>query len=61
MEILPVILFCALFAIAVFAPLRWSLVAYVMLSAVDFYSGDAGVGVMNVLKGIGYPIVLLWR
>jgi hypothetical protein len=61
MEILPVILFCALFTIAVFAPLRWSLVAYIMLSAVDFYSGDTGIGVMNALKGIGYPIVLLWR
>ncbi len=32
-----------------------------MLSAVDFYSGDDGIGIMNTLKGIGYPIVLLWR
>jgi hypothetical protein len=61
MEILPVILFCVLFAIAIFAPLRWSLVAYIMLSAVDFYSGDNSIGIMNAMKGIGYPIVLLWR
>jgi hypothetical protein len=61
MQILPVILFCVLFSIAVFAPLRWSLVAYIMLSAVDFYSGNNSIGILNALKGIGYPIVLLWR
>jgi hypothetical protein len=61
MEILPIILFCVLFAIAIFGPLRWSIVAYIMLSAVDFYSGNDGIGVLNAMKGIGYPIVLLWR
>jgi O-antigen ligase len=61
MELLPTILFCVLFAIAVFAPVRWSLVAFIMLSAVDFDSGDKGIGVLNALKGLGYPIVLLWR
>jgi hypothetical protein len=61
MEILPVVLFYVLFAIAIFAPLRWSIVAYIMLSAVDFYSADASVGIMNTMKGLGYPIILLWR
>jgi hypothetical protein len=61
MEILPVVLFAVLFGVAIFAPLRWSLIAYIMLSAVDFYSGDGNVGILNALKGIGYPIVLLWR
>jgi len=61
MQLLPYSLFCILFAIAIFAPLRWSIVAYIMLSVVDFNSGDSGVGILNTLKGIGYPIVLLWR
>jgi O-Antigen ligase len=61
MEILPVILFGVLFAFAIFGPLRWSIVAYIMLSTVDFYSGDSGIGYMNAMKGIGCPVVLLWR
>jgi O-antigen ligase len=61
MEPLPTILFGVLFAIAVFAPLRWSIVAYIMLSTVDFYAGDKSIGILNSLKGLGYPIVLLWR
>jgi hypothetical protein len=61
MQNLPYILFCVLFCVAIFAPLRWSLVAYIMLSAVDFYSGENGIGILNAIKGIGYPIVLLWR
>ncbi len=61
MEILPVVLFAILFSIALFAPIRWSIVAYIMLSAVDFFSGNTGIGIMNAMKGIGYPLVLLWR
>jgi hypothetical protein len=61
MEQLPVFLFCILFSVALFAPLRWSIVAYIMLSTVDFYSGEGSIGVMNALKGVGYPLVLLWR
>ena len=61
MENLPIAVFVVLFCIAIFAPLRWSIVAYIMLSAVDFYSGDNSIGIMNAMKGIGYPIVLLWR
>jgi hypothetical protein len=61
MENLPIALFVVLFCIAIFAPLRLSIVAYIMLSAVDFYSGDNRIGIMNAMKGIGYPIVLLWR
>ncbi len=61
MEIIPYALFCILFCVALFAPLRWSIVAYIMLSAVDFNSGDSGVGILNTMKGIGYPLVVLWR
>jgi hypothetical protein len=61
MIILPLVLYFILLAIAFFAPLRWSIVAFIMISAVDFYSDNTGVGVLNAVKGIGYPIVLLWR
>src|SRR5471032_2375628 len=61
MEILPIVLFSVLFAIAIFAPIRWSIVAYVILSTVYFNAGDKGVGILNTLKGLGYPVVLLWR
>jgi hypothetical protein len=61
MQVLPIVLFCVLFAVAIFAPLRWSIVAYIMLSAVDFDSGERGIGILNALKGLGYPMVLLWR
>jgi hypothetical protein len=61
MELLPLVLFFVLFAVALFAPVRWSIVAYIMLSAVDFSSGDSGIGILNALKGLGYPLVLMWR
>jgi hypothetical protein len=61
MELLPLVIFYILFAVAIFAPLRWSIVAYVMLSAVDFSSGDSGIGILNAMKGLGYPLVLMWR
>ena len=61
MEILPLSLYLGLLALSFFGPLRWSVVAYIVLSAVDFYSANEGIGIFNAIKGIGYPIVLLWR
>ncbi len=61
MQLLPLWLYFILLAVAFFAPLRWSIVAYLMLSAVDFKSSDNGIGILNAIKGIGYPVVLLWR
>ncbi len=61
MEFLPYVLFSFLFCAALFAPLRWAIVAYLVLSAVDFNSGDSGIGILNTMKGIGNPIVMLWR
>lgn len=57
----PVLLWAILFAAAVFAPLRWSFVAYLVLSVVDFYSGESGVGILNTIKGLIFPLFLLWR
>lgn len=56
-----IILYFLLLTVAFLAPLRWSLVGYLMLSAVDFDSGNSGIGILNAVKGIGYPIVLFWR
>jgi hypothetical protein len=58
---LPLALYIFLFAIAIFAPLRWSIVAYLVLSAVDFDSGNSGIGILNAAKGLVYPLYLLWR
>jgi len=60
--ILPLVLYGALFAIAAFAPLRWSLVAYLLLSTIDFGAGGGGnIGILNAAKGILLPVYLLWR
>ena len=57
----PFLLWAVLFAAALFAPLRWSFIAYLVLSVVDFYSGDSGVGQLNTIKGLIFPLYLLWR
>jgi O-antigen ligase/polysaccharide polymerase Wzy-like membrane protein len=58
---LPLALYVALLAAAVLAPLRWAIASYLVLSTVDFYTGYSGIGILNALKGLAYPIVLLWR
>ncbi len=55
------LLWAILFSIAVLAPLRWSFAAYLVLSVVDFYSGDSGVGSLNTVRGLIFPLYLLWR
>jgi O-antigen ligase len=58
---LPLALYVALLAVAVFAPLRWAIASYLLLASVDFYTGYTGIGILNALKGLAYPIFLLWR
>lgn len=58
---LPLVLYVILLATAVLAPLRWALVSYLLLSTVDFYTGYSGVGILNTIKGVVYPVFLLWR
>jgi O-antigen ligase len=58
---LPLALYLVLFAIALVAPLRWALISYLVLSTVDFYSGNSGIGALNAAKGLGIPLLLLWR
>jgi hypothetical protein len=59
--VLVLTLYVVLFAVVVFAPLRWSLVAYLLLAAVDFPGNRDSVGILNALKGIALPSYMLWR
>lgn len=59
--ILVVTLYAVLFCIAAFAPLRWSIVAYLLLATIDFPGDRSGVGMLNAAKGIVLPVYLLWR
>jgi hypothetical protein len=58
---LPLALYVLLVAAAVLAPLRWAIASYLVLSTVDFYTGYSGIGILNALKGLIYPVFLLWR
>jgi hypothetical protein len=59
--LLPLILYSVLLSLAIFAPMRLALVAYLLLSAVDFNTGNSGIGAFNAVKGIVCPLILLWR
>jgi O-antigen ligase len=58
---LPLALYVILLAAAIVAPLRWAIASYLVLSTVDFYTGYSGIGILNALKGLVYPVFLLWR
>jgi O-antigen ligase len=58
---LPLALYVILLAAAVLAPLRWAIASYLVLSTIDFYTGYSGIGILNALKGLAYPLFLLWR
>jgi len=59
--LLPLILYGILLSLTIFAPMRVALVAYLMLSVVDFNTADAGIGVFNAARGLLCPLILLWR
>jgi O-antigen ligase len=61
MVYLPLILYGILLTAAIVLPIRWALVAYLMLSTVDFASASADVGVLNATKGLVWPVIMLWR
>jgi hypothetical protein len=54
-------LYAVLFLVVAFAPLRWSLIAYLLLSTIDLVSANASVGALNAAKAILLPAYLLWR
>lgn len=59
--ILVVTLYFVLVAVAAFAPLRWAIIAFLLLSTIDFPGQRSEVGLLNAGKGILLPLYLLWR
>lgn len=47
--------------VTAFAPMRWSMIAFLCLSVIDFEGGLNGIAVFNVLKGVVLPAYMLWR
>lgn len=56
-----VFLWTAGFLIAAFGNLRWSMVALLCMSAIDFGGGRGSFASFNVFKGLVLPAILLWR
>lgn len=58
---LVVTLYIILVAISVFGPLRWAVIAYLLLCTIDFQGSRTGVGLLNAGKAVALPLYLLWR
>ena len=58
---LPILLYVVLFLAALLAPLRWSIVAFLLLSNIDLGSLDSSIGAMNTAKAMVLPVLMLWR
>lgn len=58
---LPLLLYLVLFLACVFAPLRWSIIAFLLLSNIDLGSLSASVGALNTAKAMILPVLMLWR
>ena len=56
-----IVLYAVLATSVVFLPLRWALVAYLLLSTVDFRQSGNDFGLLNTAKAILLPLYLLWR
>jgi hypothetical protein len=56
-----VVLWVCLAALAVAAPLRLSLIAFLCLATIDFEGGTGTFALFNLLKGLVIPVWLLWR
>ncbi len=54
-------LYAILFAAAVLAPLRVSLISYLVLSTIDFDAAQGDIGLLNLARGVLLPCYLLWR
>lgn len=55
------ILYICLSAAVVLLPVRWSIVAYLLLSTVDFGQHSDHIGLLNTTKAVILPLYLLWR
>ncbi len=59
--VLAVTLYFIFVAVAAFAPLKWSIIAMLLLSTIDFPGQQSAVGILNACKGTLLPLYLLWR
>ena len=57
----PLILYVLLFVATMVAPLRWSIVSFLLLSNIDLGSLSANIGLLNTAKAMILPVYLLWR
>ncbi|MDQ2710899.1 MAG: O-antigen ligase family protein [Acidobacteriota bacterium] len=58
---LPLLLYIVFFLVAVFAPLRWSIVGFILLATIDLGSVSASIGLLNTAKAMILPVFMLWR
>jgi hypothetical protein len=57
----PLILYVVLFITTVIAPIRWSIISFLLLSNIDLGSLSASIGLLNTAKAMLLPVYLLWR
>jgi hypothetical protein len=57
----PIVLYVILFLATLFAPLRWSIVAFLLLANIDLGSLSSSIGVLNTAKAMILPVLMLWR
>jgi len=55
------VLYGVLVAVVLLAPLRWSLIAYLVLTTIDLGSMNADIGLLNTAKAVLLPLYFLWR
>lgn len=55
------VIYIVLATAVVLLPVRWALVAYILLSTVDFRTTGNHVDILNALKALALPLYLLWR
>ncbi|HLH01912.1 MAG TPA: O-antigen ligase family protein [Bryobacteraceae bacterium] len=58
---LPLALYLLFFGMAVFAPHRWAIIGYLLLSNIDLGTHNASIGALNTAKAMILPVYLLWR
>lgn len=59
--IIPLTLYIIFTCIVLFAPLRWSITAYLLLACTDFQGSRDSIGLLNAFHGLIVPLYLLWR
>jgi len=57
----PIILYVLLFLASAFAPFRWSIIAFALLSNIDLGAESGSIGALNTAKAMILPVYMLWR